>query len=418
MVSGKGVRMRLASITIKNYRALDDITISLNDHMNVIYGENGVGKSSILYLIHDFLNLLTHKDATDVGHNIFPSLRIRDKKQPTLIRLLFEDGCAVEGKVFPDKPFLQIETIDKHASEGAPVLLDHVFPNLSFTSFIPNIINRPKIETKQVDGKLEFVVHELPKVAYTRGFNYFEFKASFEELENLENQKKLAQITDQNIPVEKSYCNPTLEKIRNAIPKIADHLHGLTIDRQQLGNPLCVEKYGRLINIEDQLSSGEASVVALVGQIALDLSEVSSQNHIVIIDEVDNSLHPQWQMKICHVLQEIFPEVQFIMSSHSPFVWAGLEKDEIIWLEKDELGKTIHRPAAFAKGGSVESIIAHFFNTKSYDDEAAVAIKQVDEYINKKQKNEATQEIERLRERFGDLPILERLEFRMRMMGL
>ena len=30
--------MRLASITIKNYRALDDITISLNDHMNVIYG--------------------------------------------------------------------------------------------------------------------------------------------------------------------------------------------------------------------------------------------------------------------------------------------------------------------------------------------------------------------------------------------
>ena len=43
---------------------------------------------------------------------------------------------------------------------------------------------------------------------------------------------------------------------------------------------------------------------------------------------------------------------------------------------------------------------------------------EVDEYINKKQKNEATQEIERLRERFGDLPILERLEFRMRMMGL
>ena len=79
--------------------------------------------------------------------------------------------------------------------------------------------------------------------------------------------------------MEKSYCNPTLEKIRNAIPKIADHLHGLTIDRQQMGNPLCVEKYGRLINIEDQLSSGEASVVALVGQIALDLSEVSSQNH-------------------------------------------------------------------------------------------------------------------------------------------
>ena len=51
--------MKLASVTIKNYRALDDITIDLNENMNVIYGMNGVGKSSILYAMHDLLTLLT-----------------------------------------------------------------------------------------------------------------------------------------------------------------------------------------------------------------------------------------------------------------------------------------------------------------------------------------------------------------------
>ena len=35
--------MKLTSVTIKNYRALDDIYIDLNEYMNVIYGVNGVG---------------------------------------------------------------------------------------------------------------------------------------------------------------------------------------------------------------------------------------------------------------------------------------------------------------------------------------------------------------------------------------
>ena len=49
--------MKIRKIHIKNYRALDDITINFNEKMNVIYGTNGIGKSSIIYIMHDILGV-------------------------------------------------------------------------------------------------------------------------------------------------------------------------------------------------------------------------------------------------------------------------------------------------------------------------------------------------------------------------
>ena len=41
---------------------------------------------------------------------------------------------------------------------------------------------------------------------------------------------------------------------------------------------------------------------------------------IVIIDEIEQHLHPKWQRKIVGLLQEIFPKIQFIMTTHSPLI--------------------------------------------------------------------------------------------------
>ena len=198
---------------------------------------------------------------------------------------------------------------------------------------------------------------------------------------------------------------------------IAENLSGLTIDREQEGNPLCVTKYGQYINIEDQLSSGEASIVVLIAQIALYIAE-REEGNVVLIDEVDTSLHPQWQMKICRVLRNAFPDVQFILTSHSPFIWAGLNRDEVIWLDRDENGMVVKREVEFAKGGSVESIIAQFFDTDRYDEGVHDIINEIDEMIRKRDKNSANDAIQLLKKQYGKLPIISQFEFKMRMMGL
>lgn len=55
---------------------------------------------------------------------------------------------------------------------------------------------------------------------------------------------------------------------------------------------------------------------------------------IVLIDEVDLSLHPTWQKRIIRILKEQFPKIQFICATHSPFIIQSLEDGELITLDR------------------------------------------------------------------------------------
>ena len=54
---------------------------------------------------------------------------------------------------------------------------------------------------------------------------------------------------------------------------------------------------------------------------------------IVLIDEVDLSLHPTWQKRIMGILKEQFPRIQFICATHSPFIIQSLEEGELLTLD-------------------------------------------------------------------------------------
>jgi predicted ATPase len=53
---------------------------------------------------------------------------------------------------------------------------------------------------------------------------------------------------------------------------------------------------------------------------------------IVLIDEVEQHLHPKWQLEIMRLIKEIFPKIQFIASSHSPLVISGAKKIPVLTL--------------------------------------------------------------------------------------
>jgi predicted ATP-dependent endonuclease of OLD family len=46
---------------------------------------------------------------------------------------------------------------------------------------------------------------------------------------------------------------------------------------------------------------------------------------LVLIDEVDAHMHPRWQQVLVRRLKQVFPNVQFIASTHSPLIVGGLE---------------------------------------------------------------------------------------------
>lgn len=91
------------------------------------------------------------------------------------------------------------------------------------------------------------------------------------------------------------------------------------------------------------LSDGYRNVIKIIVDIATRmciLNPYQKENvlkntpGIVVIDEIDLSLHPTWQRKIIGILKELFPKIQFICATHSPFIIQSLEEGELITLDQ------------------------------------------------------------------------------------
>lgn len=79
---------------------------------------------------------------------------------------------------------------------------------------------------------------------------------------------------------------------------------------------------------------------------------------IVLVDEIDLHLHPDWQRKIIKHLSGIFPNTQFIVTAHSPLVVQSAEDINLIILEKGENGQThIRQEFGTYQGWTIEEIL-------------------------------------------------------------
>lgn len=92
-----------------------------------------------------------------------------------------------------------------------------------------------------------------------------------------------------------------------------------------------------------QLSDGYRNIIGLAADIAyrciqlnphLGENAVIDTPGIVLIDELDLHLHPNWQRQVVADLKNAFPNIQFVATTHSPFIVQSLEADELINLDK------------------------------------------------------------------------------------
>ncbi|MFW1705951.1 AAA family ATPase [Acinetobacter baumannii] len=95
--------------------------------------------------------------------------------------------------------------------------------------------------------------------------------------------------------------------------------------------------------IYEYLSSGFKSIISIIFGIIREI-EFRFQNKrikaeefdgIVLIDEIELHLHPEWQEKVSNILKQLFPSAQFILTTHSPHVVQTALKGEVIALERD-----------------------------------------------------------------------------------
>lgn len=131
-------------------------------------------------------------------------------------------------------------------------------------------------------------------------------------------------------------------------------------------------------------SQGTLSVLAMCGLIRSYVRSLSPNTEdnviqkgsgIVLIDEADAHLHPSWQQKFPSLLREFFPNVQFILSAHSPLFVAGCWRNEVAVLRRNQTAEQSTAAGFFVEpvkrdyvGATAQELYRDIFEIEELDD--------------------------------------------------
>jgi predicted ATP-binding protein involved in virulence len=162
--------------------------------------------------------------------------------------------------------------------------------------------------------------------------NFRTFFAWFRDREDVENEQR---------SLGRRQKDPQLKAVRSAVEGLLDGFSDLRVRRQPLR--MLITKDGQDFQV-DQLSDGEKCVLALVGDLARRLAIANPANNnplhglgIVLIDEIELHLHPAWQRSIVGGLKRVFPNCQFIVSTHSAQVLGEVDPQGIFLLDQGRI---------------------------------------------------------------------------------
>jgi predicted ATP-binding protein involved in virulence len=165
-----------------------------------------------------------------------------------------------------------------------------------------------------------------------------------------------------------------------------------------------------------ELSDGFHVFVGLIGDIARRAVILNGQDGadaplrvegVVLIDEIDLHLHPRWQRVVLNGLKEAFPKLQFIVTTHSPQVLSSAENRQVRRL----VDWRVQDSRVFVEGRDSNAILREWMGTDDRDEAGKIALRELYAAIDDGRLQEAQDQLTRLRERWGDLdPALIRAE--------
>ena len=329
-MNGDG-NMKIISLSLENYKAFKELEFQIDGNNVVLFGINGAGKSSILQGINSiFSRIINNIVGKQFRQNInidVDDVRIGSRKTRLSAEFQFDDEILPFGFSFDSitknrtANRKQLATFSDHYEE---YYFENENPNVVMPIFVSYAVNRSvldiplQIRTKHNFNRLEAYRNAVePRIDFRTFFEWFRNQS------DIENQEK---VTRRNFEYSNSVMNAVRQAINNMIPEFTN----LQIERTPLR--MVVENRGQTLEI-NQLSDGQKCLLAMIGDLVrrLALANPNLENPlmgtgIVLIDEIELHLHPAWQRKVVSVLHETFPNVQFIVSTHSPQVLGELPK--------------------------------------------------------------------------------------------
>jgi predicted ATP-binding protein involved in virulence len=360
--------MRINSIDIVNFKGFRKETVSFNGNLTVVIGNNTAGKTTLLKALQiglgAYLQSLTQLPGGAMYRRNYSSLDVykafdpiqRDyipapEKTRITMHAEFTTTATENGddSVLRNVPvqwyreFASNHTTHTRACAGE--LMDIVLGmenrrNIDkLCSVYPLVLsfgakrtsdaqarttNQKKERASRIEKAYKFALHD--KV---------DFEGAMDWLKHY----------DKNIKDKKEFEGTReafFEAMHVAIPALSE----IDFDNGELEAVVSVTGHKPERHHFSYMSDGLQSMINIVAEIAhrcielngcLGSEAIHKTPGVIMIDEVDVFLHPHWQRHVLQDLMKAFPNIQFIVSTHSPFIVQSLKQGQLISFDNDVL---------------------------------------------------------------------------------
>lgn len=355
----------LDDLTLSNYRCFEGLEIFFHPALTVVVAPNGSGKTAILDAVAVAFRLFVDTIQTRTGSLGFHHDDIRlqlgpDGTMTPALPTSFKARGAIGGialkwsrtlesyKKAAKTTFVEAISLKNAATALRKHLQDFADAKCPDSPVLPilayygtgRLFGAHKLTKKKAEGGTHRLLGYEDCLSSASRYKYFE--DWFERFSRVAQQERTDGKSSVHAPKEK------LEAVTSAVNALLAPSGWQNLSWDFAENQIVAThpEHGTLP--VEHLSDGIRNMIGMVGDIAHRCTrlnpqlaaEAARQTHgIVMIDEVDMHLHPEWQQRVLKALQDAFPLVQFIVTTHSPQVVSTAHRENIRILVPTSSGK-------------------------------------------------------------------------------
>lgn len=356
---------KIQELALLNYRRFENEKFTLNPRMNVFAGKNGSGKTTVLEAANVMLGAYLAAYKTYVPSRFVYNIKSADVLQKAQIS---EDSTIFTTGTISQYP-CKISCIAKWGEQDKTIEFQRVIlKEDARTKFggsnpmQPTVIAWEEAISKADHSDIEVV---LPLVLYlstarlwkdgnkkatkrgvfsrTDAYNHcldaqHGLDIAFRYLDTLK-----AVSMEENGGILFPAYQAILEAVNEAFSEELQPGEEIIFSTKYEDDMIALKTAEGTILPFRMLSDGYRNVIKIILDIATRMcilnpylkgDALKKTPGVVLIDEVDLSLHPTWQKRIIRILKEQFPRIQFICATHSPFIIQSLEDGELVTLDQ------------------------------------------------------------------------------------
>lgn len=415
--------MYIQRLSLTHYRGAASLSLNLHERLNVLVGVNGAGKSTVLDAIAILLSWMVSRirqsrtsgrslsEAEIMNGESWASLEILcgDEHQSLSWRL----SKSRRGHGNPPQPS-DLQQLS-HYTKTLQGRISQADSRVNLPLFVYYPVHRAVLDIPlRIRSSHRFDLLSAYDQSLTTGANFRTFFEWFREREDLENEILVQQLPLFREEGQEAHRDRQLEAVRAAIGQLLPEFQNLTVRRSPLR--MEVEKNGEVLTV-NQLSDGEKCLIAMIGDLArrMAIANPTKANPldgrgVILIDELDLHLHPKWQRIIAPRLRQVFPNCQFIVSTHSPHILTHVEAETIILLTRNNDRLQVQTPSE-SYGKPVDRILEDIMELETTRPMVvSQKLHEIYEMISLGQCETAHQQIQDMRQLIGDDPELTKAE--------